>query len=583
MANPGTAASPESPDSLIRLRRMTLWLVASFAAIMLAAGTYHLATQYQESVASAFRTARATVLTVDSHAARTFGETAKVLEGIADVYRTQAAAGAVNERSLHETMNAKLADMPYVATFVIANPDGYAQAAARVYPFDKTVNIFALAPVKPAADSPDTFVGPLYHGGPDAPRWFLPMVTQVKDADGRVLAVIVAVMRPQYFANFYNTLDVGTHGRVALWRSDGYLIAATSTEPAATGDFDPEMKDYVRTLESRSGDRLLAYELRDAAMSEVHAVGPVTGVPLISSVFLSGEDYLAPWRATRNRILAGMGGIMVVMIGLAVIILKQLQVMRENEEALRYAKAAAEEASEAKSRFLAHMSHEFRTPLNAIMGFADIIKSRVMGDTIAPVYTTYAGHIHKSGEHLLNIVNDILDMAKIESGAQSLQRQPMDMAAIVSGAMAVVEGLSRQRNVDVRVTVGQDLPQVLGDERVVRQVLINLLSNATKFSAPGTTVTVQAAITHHGRLDLAVIDRGPGIEPTILKRIGEPFLQGNPALSRRGQGTGLGLSICKHYMDLLGGELVLESTLGAGTTAIMRFPPQLLIRPAAVA
>jgi signal transduction histidine kinase len=118
---------------------------------------------------------------------------------------------------------------------------------------------------------------------------------------------------------------------------------------------------------------------------------------------------------------------------------------------------------------------------------------------------------------------------------------------------------------------------VLGDERFVRQVLINLVSNAIKFSPAGRAVLVRTAVTHDGALDLSVIDHGHGIEPMILKRIGEPFLQGNPSLSRAGQGTGLGLSICKHYMDLLGGELLIDSTLGVGTTVTMRFPRELRV------
>jgi signal transduction histidine kinase len=192
---------------------------------------------------------------------------------------------------------------------------------------------------------------------------------------------------------------------------------------------------------------------------------------------------------------------------------------------------------------------------------------------------SYAGHIHRSGEHLLNIVNDILDMAKIESGVQPLQREAVDVSAVVTAAVSFVEGLAAQRGLRVRAEPINAIPPVLADERYTRQVLINLLSNAIKFSPPGFEIQVAARYTGTQAVEIAVADRGPGIDSTLMRRLGEPFLQGNPAVSRGGQGTGLGLSICKHYMDLLGGELLIQSAVGLGTVATIRFPPALVVAP----
>lgn len=264
-------------------------------------------------------------------------------------------------------------------------------------------------------------------------------------------------------------------------------------------------------------------------------------------------------------------------IGGAVFILRQLRSAQSNEQALRQAKVAAEEASDAKSKFLAHMSHEFRTPLNAIMGFSEIIKTKVLGDSVSPVYVSYAEHIFQSGEHLLKIVNDILDMARIESGAQPIAREVFEISQAVIDAVSFVEGLADEKRLHIRILLPAQLPKVNANERLTRQVFINLLSNAIKFSPSSAEIEISARWVENGPLEVLIGDSGPGIEPAILRRIGEPFLQGNPTVSRMGQGTGLGLSICKNYLNLMGGELGITSSVGHGTTAIVRFPSFLLV------
>jgi signal transduction histidine kinase len=483
-------------------------------------------------------------------------------------------------------MTEKLSGMPYISTFLIAKVTGEPIASARAYPIDGAYNVFTRTPIAPPEGPNPIYVGDLYRGssGGEPENWYLPVGMKMRDHDGHLMALVIAVIKPSYFGAFYETMDVGHAGRITMWTADGHLVASRLSERSRIGDFDPEIKQYVSTMNERLGaDAPIVYAARLGAMREVNAHGRVDSLPLTVSVYLNGEDYLAAWRQTRDRIVAGILAIIFSMFVFAVIILKQLERTRANEEALRHAKALAEDANEAKSRFLAHMSHEFRTPLNAIMGFSDIIKGKVMGDVIAPVYTSYAEHIHRSGEHLLNIVNDILDMAKIESGAQSIQRQAVDIEAVVGRAVSFVEQLAAQFGLKMTRDVAAHLPPVSGDERFIQQVLINLLSNAIKFSTPGSEVVVRTGLTGRGNLDISVTDRGSGIEPMILKRIGEPFLQGNPALSRVGQGTGLGLSICKHYMELLGGELLIESAPGSGTTAIMRFPANLLLQSGSAA
>jgi PAS domain S-box-containing protein len=262
--------------------------------------------------------------------------------------------------------------------------------------------------------------------------------------------------------------------------------------------------------------------------------------------------------------------------------LRDVSERKRVEAELIAAKQAAESANEAKSAFLAKMSHELRTPLNAIIGFSDIIRSRLFGDAAVDRYVGYAEDIHASGEHLLAVINDILDMAKIEAGRFELQEEPLDPAGLADEALRFVRPQAERRSVALLSEVPAGLPLLLGDRRAIRQVLINLLSNAVKFTEPGGRVVLSAE-AGDGGLSLRVSDTGIGIAPEALARIFEPFRQGDERLSRAFQGTGLGLSISRSLMDLHGGALSVASEPGRGTRVSAVFPASRLVPPARAA
>jgi two-component system cell cycle sensor histidine kinase PleC len=573
-------------SSLRRLRAATILLVSSFAVLVVAAGVYNLTQQYNVVIDSTTRAARNTAKAAESHATQTFGETYRILQGIADVYEFQLELAAqkktaFDEAHLHKVLAEKLSTAPAVSTFFVLDENYTGVAASRRLPVDLSrVYISGISFDGFTEVGEDLVLGQLYKDqGPTAPKesWLLPLGAKVKDKDGILRGFVFAILRARFFSDYYATLDIGPNGRIALWADDGRLIAATPNEKVAIGDI--RKVEAVAQTEP-SGD--FVYTTGTDLAQEVIARDKIGALPLTASIVLDAEDFLLPWRTARNAVSFAVAVIVLAMAVFALIILRQIKRTEENERALRQAKAAAEEANEAKSSFLAHMSHEFRTPLNAIMGFSEIIKNKVLGEGIAPAYTSYADHIHRSGEHLLNIVNDILDMAKIESGAQPLQREAIDIPGVIAAGVSFVEGLATQKRVRIRAAIAPQLPSVSGDERFSRQVVINLLSNAIKFSSPDSEIVISTVYAEGKFLDIAVSDHGPGIEPALLKRLGEPFLQGNPSVSHSGQGTGLGLSICKRYMDLLGGELIIDSTVGSGTTATIRFPHHLLIPPGKV-
>jgi two-component system cell cycle sensor histidine kinase PleC len=241
------------------------------------------------------------------------------------------------------------------------------------------------------------------------------------------------------------------------------------------------------------------------------------------------------------------------------------------------AKEAAQDASRAKSEFIANMSHELRTPLNAVIGFSEIIKDQVLGPVGNERYAEYATDIHQSGTHLLAIINDILDLARVESGKIDLSDQIVRLPEILSFLAALMSESVERAGVTLSIDVPQELPALRADERALKQMLINLLSNSVKFTPIGGEVRVTAHIAPDGDLIIQVKDTGIGISSEDLPRVMEPFGQVEGALSRRHQGTGLGLSLTRSMARQHGGELVLESRLGQGTIATIRLPGERLL------
>ncbi len=243
----------------------------------------------------------------------------------------------------------------------------------------------------------------------------------------------------------------------------------------------------------------------------------------------------------------------------------------EAQHALHLAKEEAELANRAKSEFLANMSHELRTPLNAIIGFSELAKAQQFGP-LNDKYMQYMMDIHDSGQHLLDVINDILDLSKIEAGMHDLDETQMDIAQIITSCLSLVAERAEDNCLTLEREVTAEMPLILADRRKVKQILLNLLSNAIKFSPPGGTIVVTATADRHAGVTVVVRDQGIGIEPEDIPMALEPFRQIDGALSRKFEGTGLGLPLTKALMELHGGVLELESTPAVGTAAILHFP-----------
>jgi len=233
-------------------------------------------------------------------------------------------------------------------------------------------------------------------------------------------------------------------------------------------------------------------------------------------------------------------------------------------------KTRAEEANQTKSKFLANMSHELRTPLNAIIGFSEIMEAAMFGPLGAEKYSEYSRDIRKSGQYLLDVINDILDMSKIEAGGIRLSLEEVDLGVVLAECLRVVSGPADEKHITLKVDITPAIC-LRADRRALKQIALNLLSNAVKFTPEGGAVTLTGR-ARGGTVTIAIEDSGIGIAKAALAKLGRPFEQVESQLTKRHQGSGLGLAIAKSLVELHGGAMRIGSTLGKGTLVVVRLP-----------
>jgi two-component system cell cycle sensor histidine kinase PleC len=238
------------------------------------------------------------------------------------------------------------------------------------------------------------------------------------------------------------------------------------------------------------------------------------------------------------------------------------------------ARRKAEEANLAKSRFLATMSHELRTPLNAILGFSEVMKNEVFGEHANSAYKEYSGDIHGSGQHLLNLINEILDLSRIEAGKYELNEEALSLSGIVDDCAHMLNLRAKAKSQTIRQAVEPDLPKIWADERAIRQVVLNILTNAIKFTPQGGEISVKVGWTATGGQYVSVSDTGPGIPEDEIPVVLQSFGRGSLAIKTAEQGSGLGLPIVKGLIDLHNGGFSLKSRPRAGTEVTITLPAE---------
>jgi len=333
-------------------------------------------------------------------------------------------------------------------------------------------------------------------------------------------------------------------------------------------------EDQVRAAPSRRGRSAVIESavVESAVVESAVARAPLTGADVIAR--LRRGDIKGRTQAGTQFPVEGESYDLAADGGegaLTIIMLNDATERRQQERALRQAKEAAEAANRAKTQFLANMSHELRTPLNAIIGFSEVISNKLFGD-LNDRYRDYAGDIVASGRHLLGLINDILDLSKIDLGQTTLSEGEVDLERAVQSCQRLMYERAERGGVQVVASLPADLPKLWADETKVKQIVLNLLSNAVKFTERGGKVTINAAALADGGLTLTLTDTGIGMRPEDIPKAMTPFGQLESTFERRFEGTGLGLPLVQRLVELHGAELKIDSQLGEGTRAQIRFP-----------
>ena len=334
--------------------------------------------------------------------------------------------------------------------------------------------------------------------------------------------------------------------------------------PRAVGEIplgDPP--EFFFTSSRESGGRLAATLVQTLGLPYIMwAYDPAAGIALLLGN--RGEANVSrPLGADDREVVEAALGVFV-----------DIMQRRRVEEELRVAKIVAEEANSIKATFLANLSHELRTPLNAIIGFSEIIRDEMYGVDSREKYQEYASDIHENGQHLLSLIQDILDFSRLQSGRATLREESVDLAQAAAAAMSAVSPLARDRGVHMTIGIRAGMPPIHADPTRIRQILINLIGNAVKFTPAGGRVEIRAGLSEDGGAVLQVIDSGIGMAPEDIPRALEPFCQLENTYTRRFGGTGLGLPLCKTLAERHGGTLSIDSRPGFGTTVTVRLPQQ---------
>jgi len=561
-------------------------------------------------------------LTLSEHAAQTFisAEVAlkSIYSGLPQSSLTSEAAlkQYASQKAVHLLLAEKISSNPLIDVASIALVDGSVANFSRSYP-PPSINLSERDYFQWLRDHPEAkiyFSIPVKNKGTG--KWVFYVAKRLQSPNGDFIGTLQIGVSAENFSEFYKKVisNLGDGASVALYRDDFSLMTSYPFKEDLVGK--QILTSSTKKLMSEQGiDHVVAevssQRVIQDGLSEVRIVAPrrVANFPFIVTPVVADTIYLKTWlRALYSIWLIAILNLILLFIFIKMILNRNQQIHNEliqisktesalresqkiienqnleldskvrertlelekNQIRLQESNLLLENANRHKSEFLANMSHELRTPLNSIIGFSELLKEKIFGD-INPKQTEYVKNIYNSGKHLLDLINDILDLSKIESGEVNVFREIFSLNKAIQSCVAIVSERVKKSKLKLHVYISEGENLIYADERKMKQILLNLLTNAVKFTPEGGEIVVQAESTEAG-IQVMVKDSGIGIDPKDQEKIFEEFKQVENNYTRKLEGTGLGLAIVKRLIDLQNGWLKLDSALGEGSSFTFFIP-----------
>ena len=553
-------------------RELAIGAVAAAAAIL---GTfaYDQWAAYEAAIARTERDLRNAAGLLAEHTARSLDTIKDALEAVARVREDVRRGGVPRDpETIHNILRAIHGGSPVSRGIGWIDRTGQ-QVASSVSPVPLSLNISGQEHFRVHAEGTATdefYVGAPIRSARDG-SWIVNVTHRLSDSDGSFAGVAGATLNPDYLHRVYRSIELGPSRVVTLFRRDGVVLAREpggdhllGRAPAGgRGPFPPHV-----TVTGPTG----AFRARGLADREERIVGyaPVPGPDFVVTVALTRADALAEFHASLRSDGIRTGLWMAMLLAGTVMLTGQLRRRERLQAELQVASKAAAAASEAKSDFLSRMSHELRTPLNAVIGFGQLLQIN-REQTLTKVQREYADHIVGGGQHLLSLVNEVLDLSGVETGKMKLSLERvgvLEMLTQIHSTMKPVAAKNGITMLDIGMAV---VPDIRADAQRLRQVLLNLVSNAVKYNREGGSVALSAAQVSEARVRIVVTDTGIGISPGHQKELFQPFHRLGAEYTAI-EGTGIGLALAKRLVEAMGGSIGFTTEVGRGSSFWIEFP-----------